>query len=59
MLVLEVAALRLAAFAHDGVHPHLPRATATEAANPICIATYGENEVVLACGSAISLVHVF
>ena len=54
-----MTALRLVGVAHHSIHPHLPRAPGGEAPNPICLAAYAEDEIALACGCAISLVHVF
>ncbi|XP_026194202.1 uncharacterized protein LOC34618361 [Cyclospora cayetanensis] len=58
MLLLEVAELRLTWVAHYNIHPDLPRTPGGTCASPISITSYANDEVALACGCAISLVHI-
>ncbi|CDI87421.1 WD domain, G-beta repeat-containing protein, putative [Eimeria praecox] len=57
-LLLQVAAGSVASVGQAGIHPNLPRAFEGPASDPICLAAYGEDEVVVACGSSLSIVHV-
>lgn len=40
-----------------GIHPNLPLSFETD--DPLCLAAYADDEVVVACGSSLSMVHVF
>ncbi|CDJ50119.1 WD domain, G-beta repeat-containing protein, putative [Eimeria brunetti] len=64
-LLLQLPGGSVAAVGHLGLHPNLPRICGVSGSgsgswgDPLCLAAYGEEEVVVACGSALSVAHVF